>query len=1104
MIRRASCLLFCLLSLGASAQSATAPSEGSPFDLEAWKAKYGQPWALRDWMKHNPGPHRSYFGSGSDGVARGWWISLGPLGVTTRMHDRSWSSFAGFQKLFPAPLCDGGQLIYNCYQVEAVKPGAPAQGLLQKGDLILGFDGQLLQCAQNTYLGRPLETQEARGLDIHAGLLLDAAEGRGFTTATVLRLPPNPAPEILGALKGGRKFSPVPLPAGSQDIPLPAGTDKIEVRCRSGFWLRGEGGLWHDLNAVLKRREKIEGGLEVPPGRWVLHVESAEGLKGLSVAASVRPPLPAALKPYLREIRIPLPRIGSFGMPADIHGDKMRNMADLMAARLAAQQSPDGSWQAPGYGGEVFPSAISGLALLSTGDRRYEAQIRKCAHYCAYTAPADSWSYIQGTRLLFLAEYYLRSRDPQILPGLRKVVAETRRYVLADYTSGHGIGAPGYGGSGYIGGGGMIALGFAAASHTPAMDAADKALLDNMLMRVQEIAPGGKVFYGRSGKKEKDTQEGHSGSCGTGPYFLASLIRGGSANFVAKARERYSRGPYGDIDTGHATQTIHFTMGMLALASCGDQVYREALSSVTWYLTLMRDYDGSGNQNNYRVEYHNGDGVIGVPYWRTAGMILACNALKRNLATTGLPAARTALPKDSPQLYHMDAGLRRVLLGNWDLVDACLGQAAGPAFRQARRELAAMHPDKDFAKTFHAFVTAGSGRAALAEVLKQPSPAPEVAPGQLAELMLGISFIAEYAPDLEPEDEEEGAGADRAEDGGKKAPKADKKSRKQEQKRIRALLASGQVVELDYQLRLAAGGLRRLNPRFAELSPLPLEGLRVAISGLGADSPLKQRLTWNGGAEGRIDEFRHTLKMKSDARPSFSLDIAYRVAGLDIAYRARLDGPTLQSREYHPALVQIPVTGETVEDFDGQYALFVRLANGSLLPCENRMGKNAYGGTPRDFLPAGAATRFLISPDTLWGHDVRSYSLADTRARLLPYASPGRDSAVLVDRQAATGLDIGAEETVLELHLPQAAEIPAAYLQWSGGARSCRFESQLADGSWELLQRSDKNAYLPLPARPLRQLRLVIDKGSPCRLAELLLLAPAARRPLAPLNAGQP
>ena len=280
----------------------------------------------------------------------------------------------------------------------------------------------------------------------------------------------------------------------------------------------------------------------------------------------------------------------------------------MLAHRLAIQQEEDGSWKAKSYASPSFYTSICGLALLSTENQEYDRHIKKAAHYVAYGPNQDKWTYSNGMWVLFLSEYYLKTRDESILPGLKKILERCRLFVLNDYTAGHSMGKAGYGGSGYIGGGGMLALGFAAASYTPAMDKDLKILLDRMLKRIQEISPHGKVPYGRGGKKLETTPEpGQGGSCGTGPYFLASLIRGGTKHFTSTAGKRYSTAPFGSAENGHATQTLHFIWSMLSSANCSDEAYKASMGAYLWKFTTLREFDGFINQNNYRTEYHNGD-----------------------------------------------------------------------------------------------------------------------------------------------------------------------------------------------------------------------------------------------------------------------------------------------------------------------------------------------------------------------------------------------------------------------------------------------------------------------------------------------------------------
>ena len=226
-------------------------------------------------------------------------------------------------------------------------------------------------------------------------------------------------------------------------------------------------------------------------------------------------------------------------------------------------------------------------------------------------------------------------------------------------------------------------LDFQLPSYTPAMTADDKQLLDRMLQRIQEIAPHGKVPYGRGGKKlETDPSPGQGGSCGTGPYFLASLIRGGTYHFTSTAGKRYSTAPFGSAENGHATQTLHFVWSMLSSANCSDDAYRESMNAYLWKFTTLREYDGFINQNNYRTEYHNGDGVIGDPYWRTAGYLLILNSWKRNLAITGNSKFRSNSFQDTAVMFHRDVAAHNYFKRNWALVANVLGTKSTQSFKR--------------------------------------------------------------------------------------------------------------------------------------------------------------------------------------------------------------------------------------------------------------------------------------------------------------------------------------------------------------------------------------------------------------------------------------
>ena len=141
---------------------------------------------LNQWRKQYANLYTSWFGN-SEEVAKGWITTFGPLGFRARGLDASWpdTNFRGF---FPKTLLDpNGEPVANLYMVTQVIEGSPAEKYVKEGDLILGIDGQPFKTAQSLdVLYGPYQHQDRRGLDMHAGLLVDKAEGAGKITLNLI------------------------------------------------------------------------------------------------------------------------------------------------------------------------------------------------------------------------------------------------------------------------------------------------------------------------------------------------------------------------------------------------------------------------------------------------------------------------------------------------------------------------------------------------------------------------------------------------------------------------------------------------------------------------------------------------------------------------------------------------------------------------------------------------------------------------------------------------------------------------------------------------------------------------------------------------------
>ncbi len=65
----------------------------------------------------------------------------------------------------------------------------------------------------------------------------------------------------------------------------------------------------------------------------------------------------------------------------------------MMSEWLAAQQREDGSWERPGgYCGNHYDTGWAGLALMATGNPKYDPVIKKAAQYIAFSGSQCWWA----------------------------------------------------------------------------------------------------------------------------------------------------------------------------------------------------------------------------------------------------------------------------------------------------------------------------------------------------------------------------------------------------------------------------------------------------------------------------------------------------------------------------------------------------------------------------------------------------------------------------------------------------------------------------------------------------------------------------------------
>lgn len=706
-----------------------------PMDAAFPVSRQFGPIDIREYRETYPDVAQGWVPIGADQAeeAKRWGSHLGPLGVRVRSHVPQLQNRPAFAAIVPASLRSmTGELALTAAEVVQIAPGSPADGHLKPGDLIIGIEGEMLKSGNQYRLGWDFMHKDARELQLMLGEKIDEAQGRGDIRLTVLRMPQGseqPLPverkELWSGLGGNQS-------GGVQefDVAIPSGGFITLETNQFDDNIHGDGAMWMDV--VIEGEYGSKKLLEIPYvviqagygkhtletgksvevagksyqqtlnlhatgfGKWALP-EGTKRIKGRFAALSygkVQPkihhtnqplPLTGIHQQSVVELRFPIGKVGSFSATYPKDCAKTEITVQRHTDWLAAQQREDGSWpRLAGYTTDGWDTAWCALALMSSGASKYDAHIRKSAYRLAYEGAPSEWTAERAMRLIFLSEYYLRTKDAGIVAGIQAAYQQLIDCCKTDFMAGHKVNGFGYGVAGQHYGTGHLALGLALASRTPI--SYDKDLVEGVIRHAGEVCVNGTYAYGRGRRMARSDERSHAGgNAMSGPALLGVQIGGGHESAVREFIERMDAS-IGDGDNSHATSSLAFIFGSLSLAAADEKVFLKHMQNFRYKMTLDDCWEGSILKSAFPLDFQGGEGVTST-WIRSAGSILVLNALKKNLAITGKKELWNPQRIREAAVCEWGGQIHSYYLRNWCLTMELLGDKTPKELKQGILEL---------------------------------------------------------------------------------------------------------------------------------------------------------------------------------------------------------------------------------------------------------------------------------------------------------------------------------------------------------------------------------------------------------------------------------
>lgn len=376
-----------------------------------------------------------------------------------------------------------------------------------------------------------------------------------------------------------------------------------------------------------------------PPKDFGMAIEESEGSNG-NLSVKVR------RGGTVLTVNLALRALGKFSTTFPYNCPKSDILLREICEYLVSKQNSAGDWP-----GGIETTAVAGLVLLGSGNSAYLKNVQRAASWISQQMrPTESgglnnWPLTYGG--IFMAEYYIATRDPGVIEALGKV---DQGFVFAQLAGGFYQHQRDWGGYDELGiMNGLVTLAWGLIKQTGVVNVS-QASLDKVHARVTyNTAPDGNVAYGGSGTSwgNMDTDLGRTGA---GVMGINILNTGSRDAYVALGAKYIGEHQHYFPDC-HGSQGVGMQWSSLAAARSTPQL-RNLYDSHIWYINMSRCFE----PGQY-VGQPSRAGSAGGDYWNfprawqaaTIGLMLCLKEKKLQVVRYRTPGVPDQAPVISGQ-----------------------------------------------------------------------------------------------------------------------------------------------------------------------------------------------------------------------------------------------------------------------------------------------------------------------------------------------------------------------------------------------------------------------------------------------------------------------